>query len=112
MQNVVSAYILGIALTIVMLIIAAVVSNLIQFRPDNSDCKRRKMWFWILGVLTPVLTFVITLVFGYLSIKSNKKAEGYMVAMAISSVISFGLYIFLGWILAKANKHGKIGNWF
>ena len=112
MQNVVSAYILGIALTIVMLIIAAVVSNLIQFRPDNSDCKRRKMWFWILGVLTPVLTFVITLVFGYLSIKSNKKAEGYMVAMAISSAISFVLYISLGWILAKANKHGKIGNWF
>ena len=55
MQNAVSAYIVGIALTIVMLIIAAVISNMIAFRPDNSDCKSRKTWFWILGVLTPVL---------------------------------------------------------
>lgn len=112
MQNAISAYIVGIALTIVMLAIAAVVSNLIAYRPDNSDCKSRKTWFWILGVLTPVLTFVITLVVGYLSIKSHKKAENYMVAMGISSAISFVLYVALGWILAKANKHGKIGNWF
>lgn len=112
MQNLISAYIVGIALTIVMLIIAAVVSNVIAYRPDNSDCKSRKIWFWILGVLTPVLTFVITLVVGYLSIKSHKKAENYMVAMAISSAVSFVLYIVLGWILAKANNHGKIGNWF
>lgn len=112
MQNLISAYIVGIALAIVMLIIAAVVSNVIAYRPDNSDCKSRKIWFWILGVLTPVLTFVITLVVGYLSIKSHKKAENYMVAMAISSAVSFVLYIVLGWILAKANNHGKIGNWF
>lgn len=112
MQNAISAYIVGIALTIVMLIIAAVVSNVIAYRPDNSDCKSRKTWFWILGVLTPVLTFVITLVVGYLNIKSHKKAENYMVAMGISSAISFVLYVVLGWILAKANKHGKIGNWF
>lgn len=112
MQNAISAYLVGIALTIVMLIIAAVVSNLIAYRPDNSDCKSRKTWFWILGVLTPVLTFVITLLVGYLSIKSHKKAENYMVAMGISSAISFVLYVALGWILAKANKHGKIGNWF
>lgn len=112
MQNAISAYIVGIALTIVMLAIAAVVSNLIAYRPDNSDCKSRKTWFWILGVLTPVLTFVITLVVGYLSIKSHKKAENYMIAMGISSAISFVLYVALGWILAKANKHGKIGNWF
>lgn len=112
MQNAISAYIVGIALTIVMLIIAAGVSNVIAYRPDNSDCKSRKTWFWILGVLTPVLTFVITLVVGYLNIKSHKKAENYMVAMGISSAISFVLYVVLGWILAKANKHGKIGNWF
>lgn len=112
MQNVISAYIIGIALTIVMLIIAAIISNMISYRPDNSDCKSRKTWFWILGVLTPVLTFIVTLVVGYLSIKSHKKAENYMIAMGISSLISFVLYVVLGWIFAKANKHGKIGNWF
>lgn len=112
MQNAVSAYIVGIALTIVMLIIAAMISNMIAFRPDNSDCKSRKTWFWILGVLTPVLTFIITLVVGYLQIKSHKKAETYMIAMSISSAVSFVLYVALGWIIAKTNKHGKLGNWF
>lgn len=112
MQNTISAYIVGFILTVVMLIVSAIVSNLIAYRPDNSDCKNRKTWFWVLGILTPVLTFLITLVFGYLSIKSRTKADNYMVAMAISSATSFVLYIILGWILAKVNKHGKIGNWF
>lgn len=112
MQNVISAYIIGIALAIVMLAIAAVVSNVIAFRPDNTDCKVRKVWFWVFGVLTPVLTFIITLLVGYMSIKSHKKAENYMIAMSISSVISFVLYIALGWVVAKANNHGKLSNWF
>lgn len=112
MQNVISAYIVGITLAIVMLVIAAIASNAISFRPDNSDCKRRKTWFWVIGVLTPVLTFVITLLVGYMSIKSHKKAENYMIAMSISSLISFVLYVALGWGIAKANTHGKLGNWF
>lgn len=112
MQNVISAYIIGIALSVVMLAIAAIVSNFISFRPDNSDCKIRKVWFWVFGVFTPILTFIITLCVGYLSIKSHKKAENYMIAMSISSVISFALYVLLGWILAKANNHGKLSNWF
>lgn len=112
MQNAVSAYIVGIVLSIVMLVIAAVVSNLIAYRPDNTDCKSRRTWYWIIGALTPVLTFVITLCVGYLSIKSHKKAENYMIAMCVSAVVSFLLYVVLGWIIAKNNKHGKIGNWF
>lgn len=112
MQNVISAYIVGVVLAIVMLGIAAVVSNIISFRPDNSDCKSRKTWFWIIGALTPILTFVVTLLVGYMSIKSHKKAENYMIAMSISSAISFVLYVVLGWVVAKANNHGKLGNWF
>lgn len=112
MQNVISAYIVGVALAIVMLAIAAVVSNIISFRPDNSDCKSRKTWFWVIGILTPVLTFIITLLVGYMGIKSHKKAENYMIAMSISSVVSFVLYVALGWLAAKANSHGKLGNWF
>lgn len=112
MQNTVFAYIVGIIIAIVMLGVSALVSNLIEFRPDNSDCKKRKVWFWILGVFSPVLTFIVTLLLGYLSIKSHKKADNFMLAMCISSVISFILYVLLGFIVAKVNKHGKLGNWF
>lgn len=112
MQNVISAYMVGVILAILMLVISAVISNSISFRPDNSDCKSRKTWFCILGVLTPVVTFIVTFVFFYLGIKSHKKAENYMVAMGISSVISFVLYVLLGWVSAKTHRHGKLGNWF
>lgn len=97
---------------VVMLIISAVVSNLIAFRPDNSDCQSRKVWFWVLGVVTPVLNFLAAFIFVYLGIKANSKKESYMIAMAISAVISFVLYIAIGFIIAKINKHGKLGNWF
>jgi hypothetical protein len=35
-----------------------------------------------------------------------------MTAMGISAAISFVLYVVLGFIAAKINKTGKIGNWF
>lgn len=112
MQNPISAYIVGFIVMVVMIGVSAFVSNLISFRPDNSDCKKRKVWFWIFGFISPVLTFVITLVFGYLSIKSHKKADNYMIAIGVSSVLSFLLYLLAGWIISKTNKHGKLGNWF
>lgn len=112
MQSAMSAYIVGIVISIVMLIISAITANMIAYKPNNTDCKTRKTWFWVYGVLTPVLTFIFTFTFGYLSIKSHKKADNYMIAMSISSVISFIVYVVLGFVAAKSNKHGKLGNWF
>lgn len=108
-MNNVSAYVIGVVVAVVMLVIAAVVSNLISFRPDNSDCKSRKTWFWVLAALTPVFTFLAAFAFVYVGIKANSKAESYMIAMAISTVVSFVIYVGCGFILSKANKHG---NWF
>lgn len=111
-MNTVSAYVIGVVAAVVMLIIAAIISNMISFRPDNTDCARRRLWFWVLAVLTPVLNFLATFTFVYLSIRVNSKRESYMIAMAISAVASFVLYVVFGFIIAKANKHGKLGNWF
>lgn len=112
MQNVLSAYIIGALVAIVMLVVSAIKSNMIAFRPDNSDCKSRKTWFWIFGVLTPVLTFLLAFALVYMGIKTKSKADSYMVAMAISTAVSFVLYVVLGFIASKANAHGKLGNWF
>ena len=111
-MNNVSAYIIGVVVAVVMLVVAAVVSNLIVFRPDNSDCKSRKVWFWVLGALTPVLSFFVAFFAVYVGIKANSKQESYMIAMAVSTVLSFVIYGACGFVLSKANKHGKLGNWF
>lgn len=107
-----SAYVIGVSVAVILLIISAFVANAISFRPDNSDCHSRKVWFWIISVFAPVLTFAVAYLFVYGDIKVPTKQDAYMTAMGASSILSFILYVILGFVLAKANKHGKIGNWF
>ena len=107
-----SAYIIGISVAIVLLAIAAIWSVMIRFRADNTDCKTRKVLFWIISVFTIVLTFIFCYAFIYSGIKVPTKQESYMTAMCIALGASFVVYVLLGFILSKINKHGKIGNWF
>ncbi len=107
-----SAYVIGVSVAVVLLIIAVSVAMMISFRPDNSDCHSRKIWFWVISALVPVLTFSVAFFFVYKGIKVPSKQAAYMTAMCISAGVSFVLYVILGFILAKANNHGKIGNWF
>ena len=97
-----------------MLLIAAVVANAIAFEPgvNPSDPRKRKTWFWILGVLTPVLTFVLTYFIVYTGIKMKTVMDKYMTAMCISTAMSFVLYVVSGFALSKIFKHGKLSSWF
>jgi drug/metabolite transporter (DMT)-like permease len=112
--SVVSAYIIGIVVFIVMLLIAAVVANAIAYQPGTNptDPRKRKTWFWILGVLTPVLTFVLTYFIVYIGIKMKTVQDKYMTAMCISTALSFVLYVAIGFALSKIFKHGKLSSWF
>ena len=42
-----SAYVMGICVSIVLILIAAIIAKSIAFRPDLSDVTKRKIWFWI-----------------------------------------------------------------
>ncbi len=112
--SVVSAYVIGIVVFVIMLLIAAIVANAIAYQPGTnpSDPGKRKMWFWILGVLTPVLTFVLSYFIVYTGIKMKTVQESYMTAMCISTASSFVLYVAFGFALSKIFKHGKLSNWF
>ena len=112
--SVVSAYVIGIVVFIVMLLSAAVVANAIAFQPGTNptDPGKRKMWFWILGVLTPVLTFFLAYFIVYTGIKMHNVQEKYMMAMCISTAMSFVLYVASGFVLSKIFNHGKLHHWF
>ena len=112
--SVVSAYIIGIVVFIVMLLIAAIVANAIAYQPGSnpSDPGKRRTWFWILGVLTPVLTFALSFFIVYTGIKMQNVKESYMTAMCISTGVSFVLYVAFGFALSKIFKHGKLSSWF
>lgn len=107
-----SAYVIGVCISVVLLIVAAIVAKAVSFKPDLSDVTKRKVWFWILAILCPVLTFIVTYLVVYSGIKAHSQRDAYMVAMCISAAISIALYIILGFVASKVDKHGKIGNWF
>ena len=109
-----SAYTLGVVVFIVMLLIAVVIANAIAYQPGTnpSDPRKRKTWFWILGVLTPVFTFFLAYFIVYTSIKVHSSQGKYMNAMCISTALSFVLYVISGFALSKIFKHGKLSSWF
>ena len=109
-----SAYIIGVVVFIVMLLIAAAVANAIAYQPGTNptDPHKRKTWFWIFGVLTPVFTFFLAFFIVYTSIKIHSVQGKYMTAMCISTVLSFVLYVISGFALSKIFKHGKLSSWF
>ncbi len=109
-----SAYIIGIIVFIVMLLVAAIVANAIAYEPGTnpSDPRKRKMWFWIFAALTPVLTFFLSYFIVYSGIRMQNVQEKYMTAMCIATALSFVLYVLFGFILSKIFGHGKLHHWF
>lgn len=108
----VSAYVIGVIVSFVLILIAALVSNAIAYRPDLTDVCKRKMWFWVFAFLCPVISFGFAYLLVYMGIRAHTQRTSYMTAMCIAAGISFVLYIILGFIAAKFNKTGKISNWF
>lgn len=104
-----SAYMSGVITSLVLILISGLIAKSISFKPDLTDVSKRKLWFWVLAILCPIITFGITFAI-YSGIKGKSAQNTYMVAMCIATVISFILYIVLGFIAAKTNKNGKLSN--
>ena len=106
-----SAYMSGVITSLVLILISGLIAKSISFKPDLTDVSKRRLWFWVLAILCPIITFGITFAI-YSGIKGKSAQNTYMVAMCIATVISFILYVVLGFIAAKTNKNGKLSNWF
>lgn len=110
----ISAYIMAIVIALVFLLIAAVISNSIQFEGGShpKDPGKRKMWFWIFAILCPLVIFLI----GFLVVRPGINVPSlkgkYTTALSIGTGVAFVLYIVLGFVLSKVFKNGKLGNWF
>lgn len=106
-----SAYMSGAITSLVLILVSGLIAKSISFKPDLTDVSKRKLWFWVLAILCPIITFGITFAI-YCGIKGKSAQNMYMTAMCISAVLSFVIYVVLGFIAAKTNKNGKLGNWF
>ena len=60
-----------------------------------------------LGIISAII--VISYVIDF---KNNRMSTKEMVMASLIAAISFVLYVVLGFIASKADKNGKLGNWF
>lgn len=107
-------YIISVVAAFVFILIAALISSAIKFeggaRP--KDPGKRKMWFWVMGILAPIANLVFGL-FNYYYPQGNNYARDKMItALGIGSAATFVVYLIVGFILSKVFKNGKLGNWF
>ena len=107
-------YIIAVVAALVFVLIAALISNAIKFeggaRP--KDPAKRKMWFWIMGVIAPIANLAFGL-FTYYYPEGNSYARSKLItAIGVGTAITFVVYILVGFILSKMFKNGKLGNWF
>jgi sulfoxide reductase heme-binding subunit YedZ len=110
-----NSYITSIIAAGLFILIAALISNMIQFEGGSNpkDPGKRKMWFWIMAILNPVLFYVLS-AFVLAPNPDNDQMvyDDYMASLPIAAGIGFVVYIILGLVLSKVFKNGKLGNWF
>lgn len=127
----ITIFLVGVVVALVFLLMAIVVSNAIynESGTNHKDIRKRRMWFWIFGVFTLIIAFVLLyFVFQPDSVVDLKNAgvnmlpteknayelscSHYSKMCPIATVVSFVLYVTLGFIISKMFKTKKVGNWF
>ena len=109
--SVVVAYVWAVVISLALLLIAIIIANLIPNRPGGKDISQRRMWFWVLFVVTAVASFGVNFWIAN-GIKIPSKHADFMLAAAISAGVAVVIYVLLGFILSKAMKRSKLGTWF
>ena len=107
-------YIVSVVASLVFILIAALISNAIKYEggANPKDPGKRKMWFWVMGVLAPIANLLFGL-FIYYFPEGNSFAKSKLItAIGIGSAITFIVYLLVGFILSKMFKNGKLGHWF
>jgi sulfoxide reductase heme-binding subunit YedZ len=108
-------YIISFIVAGAMILFVALISNAIKFEGGSNptDPGKRKMWFWVMAILTPIAFFVLA----RFALAPNPEDDqmvydDYMKVVPIATAVGFVAYIIIGFILSKLFKNGKLGHWF
>ena len=110
-----TSYIISLIVAAAMILLAALISNAIKFEggANPKDPGKRKMWFWVMAIINPLVYFVIaSFVLAPIADEDQMVYDDYMAIVPIATAVGFVVYIIIGFVLSKMFKNGKLGHWF
>ena len=110
-----TSYIISIIVAGAMILVASIISSAIKFEGGTNpqDPSKRKMWFWILAIINPILFFLLARFI--MAPKANDDQmvyDNYIKILPLATAVGFVSYVIVGFVLSKMFKNGKVGNWF
>lgn len=109
--SIASAYMWAFVVMVVFFLVAVFVASSIPYRPGNPGTTQRRIWFWILCILTGVVGFVINYIIGSgISVPSTQSS--YYTNAVIASAAALALFIVIGLAVSKMFPTSKVGTWF
>ncbi len=109
--SILSAYLWAFVTMVIFFLIAVCIANAILFRPNNPGTTARKLWFWILCVMSGVIGFLINYYIGSSVTVPSIKASYYTNA-GIAAGVSIVFFILIGFAVSKMFPNSKVGTWF
>jgi len=111
---IVNTYVFAVIAAVIMLALAILIASSIKYQPgpNPKDSSKRKLWFWILAILTPVSFYMYNLLLVTPGIKAGPAMNKFFMHSALSPVVSFVLFLILGITISKLFKRKKVGTWF
>lgn len=109
--NTLFPYLLTFAVTAVCFGLAALIANMVNYKPSDPGTTKRRVWFWVLCVLGVLIPFIVNFCLA-MEIQVDHLRYEYLKNSCIAAFVFAVVYILVGFIISKANSHKKIGSWF
>jgi quinol-cytochrome oxidoreductase complex cytochrome b subunit len=104
-------YMYAIIIAIIALVVAFIIANLIQWGGKNStDHIKRRVWFIIVGVTTPIAFFLFNAFYVNNFISTAPLQSQFSNTNIIATVILLGVYVLVGVITMLVLRRSKWGS--
>ncbi len=92
--------------------VATCIANATLYRPDSSDIAKRKVWFWVMFVISILLPLGINFVIAQNLNSTTNATYTYFKHACIADAVFAVIFILLGLIVSKTFSTKKVGSWF
>jgi len=105
----------AVAVALAILLLAAIISILIQFEGgiNPKDDNKRRIVFWVFAILNPIVYWLLS--YFYLAPDPEESRRAYNRFIEViprDMLIGVISYIIVGIIISKLAVKGKLGHWF